>query len=89
MPQMECKKGEIHMKNTISIKVKIAMSDAGMTARELARSADIGETTVYALLSGLRGANVGFGLIDAIAHATNKPLDFFSTRMPHQGQKGL
>ena len=54
------------------------MSDANMTPRQLARQADIGETTVYALLSGLRGANVGFNLIDAIAKATNKPLYFFS-----------
>jgi transcriptional regulator with XRE-family HTH domain len=79
-----------NMRHTPEMNIKTrfesAMTEAGLTPRELARKADISESQVYALLNGKRGKRVSFALIEKVAAVLGKDLNFFSSEMTQMRQ---
>ena len=79
-----------HMSHSPEMNIKArleeALSETGLTPRELARKADISESQVYALLSGQRGKRVSFALIEKVAVALGRDLNFFSSQTTQMRQ---
>ncbi|MDX2008251.1 MAG: helix-turn-helix transcriptional regulator [Meiothermus sp.] len=64
-------------------KLEELMSRHGDGIREAARKSDLSESAIQLILSGKRGKQPSFRLIEKIARGYGVSLDFFSSETPH------